>query len=149
MREPSAYALLLGLGGDAVRKDILKNNPLLDGRVFATGLLKAHDLSSHLAACDLVFQPFPDGVTTRRTSVMASLAHGLPVLTNQGHLTEEIWSKSGAVALSPVGTDIALSENISHLLASDAERARLGSVAQSFYREHFDIARTIASLRAL
>jgi hypothetical protein len=31
----------------------------------ATGKLGCYDLSLHLSACDLMIQPYPDGITTR------------------------------------------------------------------------------------
>ena len=45
-------------------------------RVHAAGFLDGAALAAHLAACDVLMQPYPDGVTSRRTSVMACLSQG-------------------------------------------------------------------------
>lgn len=146
-RNAPATALLLGRGGETLREEIVRDNPSLASRVWATGALEARELSAHLSACDLVLQPFPDGVTTRRTSVMAALAHGLPVLTTEGRLTEPLWAESRAVALAPVEVE-SLVKLAQSLMADADERRRLGAAAREFYAERFDLKQTIAALRA-
>jgi len=56
------------------------------------GGLTPEDLSSHVAACDVLIQPYLDGVSTRRTSFMAGLAHGRAIVTNHGRATEPLWA---------------------------------------------------------
>src|SRR2546421_747505 len=75
--------------------------PGLQGRVFAPGALPGDQVAVHLAATDLLVQPFPDGVTTRRTSLMAGLALGRPIVTTGGFNTEPLWKETGAVFLAP------------------------------------------------
>ena len=142
-----ARAVFVGRGGEALRDQLLNEHPGLLGRVHATGYLGARELSAHLAACDLLVQPFPDGVSTRRTSVMAALAHGRAVVTTRGRLTEDLWADSGAVALAEAEDAAALAREAARLLADAAARARLGAAARALYRERFDLAHTVAALR--
>jgi glycosyltransferase involved in cell wall biosynthesis len=139
--------LLLGRGGEAMREELLRARPELAGRVHAAGTLPPEELSRHLAACDLLLQPYPDGVSARRTSTMAGLAHGLPVVTTRGRLTEALWEESGAVALADAGDDEALLCEVRKLLASHEGRARLSAAARTLYHERFDLSHTIAALR--
>ncbi|MET0650786.1 MAG: glycosyltransferase family 4 protein [Pyrinomonadaceae bacterium] len=139
--------LLLGQGGEAMLEEIARARPELAGRIHAPGTLAPEAVSRHLAACDLLLQPYPDGVSARRTSVMAGLAHGLAVVTTKGVLTESLWEESGAVALAPVDDDEAVLDQIRRLLSSSAERARLGGAARKLYRERFDLPHTVAALR--
>ena len=139
--------LLMGRGGEALRDELLRAHPRLSGRVHATGTLPAESLSRHLAACDLLLQPYPDGVSARRTSAMAGLAHGLAVVTTKGALTEGLWEEAGAVALAPAGDDEALLVEARRLLSSEEARARLGEAGRRLYRERFDLAHTVAALR--
>ena len=130
-----------------MREELLRARADLAGRVHASGTLTPESLSCRLAACDLLLQPYPDGVSARRTSSMAGLAHGLPVVTTSGALTEGLWKESNAVALAPVGDDEALLDEVRKLLASPEERSRLSAAALKLYRERFDLSHTIAALR--
>ena len=60
----------------------------------AAGYLSPAELSAHIAACDLFVQPYPDGITSRRTSAMACLSRARPVVTTTGHLTEPLWAEN-------------------------------------------------------
>jgi glycosyltransferase involved in cell wall biosynthesis len=139
--------LLIGQGSEALLEELWGTHPRLANRVHATGTLAPEALSRHLAACDLLVQPYPDGVSARRTSAMAGLAHGLAVVTTKGRLTEGLWQESGAVALAPAGDDDALLDEVRRLLASPESRARLGEAARKLYRERFDISHTVTTLR--
>ena len=80
--------LLLGAGGEAFATGLLARHPEWRGRVHATGYLSPDLLDTHLTACDVLMQPYPDGITVRRTSAMAALARGRAVVTTTGHLAE-------------------------------------------------------------
>ena len=92
-----------------------------------------------------MIQPYPDGVSSRRTSVMAALAHGRPVATTQGWLTEPLWA-DGGVVLAPSDAPARLVAIAERLLA-DAE-ARRGWVPEGrwIYERTFAIRRTVETL---
>jgi glycosyltransferase involved in cell wall biosynthesis len=139
-------ALLLGRGGEALRDELIRLYPELTGRVYATGSLPADDLSRHLSACDVMLQPFSDGVSGRRTSVMTALAHGLPIVTTVGHLTESLWAESEAVVLASADDIDAQTRAAEHLLNDTQQRRSLSLAAVKLYRERFDVQHTIAAL---
>ena len=146
-RTPDASILLLGEGGVALRQRLVDAGPALSRRIWATGPLAAREASLHLLACDLMLQPFVEGVTTRRTSVMAALLHGVPTVTTSGRLTEPLWRQTGAVALAPAADPTALAAVASALLADPTARARLGVAGEAAYDRLFDVRHTIAALR--
>lgn len=145
--ETDCAVLLMGQGSETMRAELLRAHPQLADRIHATGTLSTEAISRHLAACDLLLQPYPDGVSTRRTSVMAGLAHGLPIVTTSGALTEALWQESRAVALAEVGDDDALLDEVRRLRSSSEERARLRAAGHKLYRERFDLSHTLAALR--
>jgi polysaccharide biosynthesis protein PslF len=49
--------------------------------VVRTGYLPPPDLSATLLACDVIALPFSDGASARRGTLMAALAHGLPIVS--------------------------------------------------------------------
>ncbi len=56
-------------------------------RVVSAGLLADRDASLHLQACDVMIQPYVDGASARRTTLMAALAHGRAIVTTIGSLS--------------------------------------------------------------
>ncbi len=144
---PSASAFLIGRNSEAYRERLIARNPQLGGRIAATGMLADRDASAHISACDLMLQPYPDGISTRRTSAMVGLAHGRALATTSGHLTESLWAESGAVAISPVNEPLENAGLVSHLLLDAKHRQQLGSAGRALYRSKFDISHTVAALR--
>jgi glycosyltransferase involved in cell wall biosynthesis len=150
-RVKQASMLLIGPGSLAFRDALAHQHPDLGLRLHAIGQLDARDarLSVHLSACDLMLQPFPDGVTSRRTSVMAALAHGRPTATTSGPLTEAFWSQSGAVFLAPVADPQALVEGAAQILEDPRRRVSLGEAGREFYWREFDMPHIVERLRAV
>jgi glycosyltransferase involved in cell wall biosynthesis len=148
LRERSGCVLLLmGRGSLTLREELIAREPELASRVRATGTLAAADLSLHIAACDLMLQPYIDGVSSRRTSMMVCLSHGSAVVTTSGRLTETLWAGSDAVALVPAEDAAALVETTTSLLDDEARRRRLSIAAKRLYEERFDVKRTVTALR--
>jgi glycosyltransferase involved in cell wall biosynthesis len=145
--EQDASVVCLGGGSDDFAQSLLSSAPRLKGRLHATGRADASEIATTLSACDLLLQPYPDGVTTRRTSVMAGLINGRPVLTTTGALTESVWSETGAVALEPAGDTPAIVRTARALLADDNRRAALATRGERTYGERFALGHTVDKLR--
>jgi glycosyltransferase involved in cell wall biosynthesis len=137
--------LLVGRGSGAFGEQLRRVARVGPDRVIATGGLDGRGAAEHLAAADLLVQPYPDGVTTRRSSLMAGLALGVPVVTNAGPLTEDLWERSGAVALGDGPGDLA---GTSERLLSDPEsRRRTGRKGATLYAERFAVEHAVAAIR--
>ena len=147
LADPRLTAVCAGAGSDAFARALVSSQPALAGRLHGFGRTSADRTSTILAACDLMLQPFPDGVTTRRTSVMASLRNARPVLTTAGHLTELVWKETGAVAMTIADDGCAFVEAARRLLADAGERGALARRGERTYRERFALEHTIAALR--
>jgi glycosyltransferase involved in cell wall biosynthesis len=144
---PEVTFLLLGRDSLEMRRRLLAAAPVLHARVQAAGPLAPEDVSRHLGACDMMLQPYGDGVSTRRGSMMAALAHRRSVVTTSGVLTEPMWRQSGAVALVSAGDAAAMNAALAHLIDDAGERVRQGAAAGALYARRFDITHTIAALR--
>ena len=120
---------------------------VLHRRAWASGRLSRVDVAAALRACDLLVQPYPDGVTTRRTSVMAGLANGVPIVTTDGALTEAVWRETGAAALAPADDPARLVDAVRRFMDMPADRAALGRRGQQVYATRFSIERTVETLR--
>lgn len=107
--------------------------------IVSPGPLSESQLSLRLRASDFVLLPFTDGVSTRRTTLMAALAHGLPVLGSRGHNTDAaLASAPEAIALTPAGDPEAFSRAAVELASDPDRRRRLGEAAARLYDERFD-----------
>jgi hypothetical protein len=139
--------LLMGRGSNEFRERLIAKRPEVAFLIRATGELSSEDLSYHVAACDLLVQPYPDGVSTRRTSAMLGLSHGKPIATTIGRLSEALWEQTGPAAMAPAGDSKALIDAIRRLRKDKRERGRLGSTAKKLYQDRFDVRHVIAILR--
>jgi glycosyltransferase involved in cell wall biosynthesis len=136
---PTLHARCLGRGGREFVAALLHDYPDLAGRLVASGPLPSDDIAVQLRACDVMVQPYVDGVSSRRTTIMAALVNGVPAVTTIGPLTEPIWMSSGAVSLVPTKDVSALVVAIEALLGDAELRRRLSERARSFYEEQFSI----------
>jgi glycosyltransferase involved in cell wall biosynthesis len=140
--------ILIGANGDTFRESLLNENPELAARVVATGHLPAPELSLAIASCDVMAQPYPDGVTSRRTSMMAALIHARAIVTTLGLLSEPLWQQSEAVALAPAGDSVTFASLVSKLLADGDRRRHYRVAAKALYGSRFDRRHTIEALRS-
>ncbi len=146
---PSRAGLVIGYHSSGYADEILRQFPALASRLHSIENLDRREVAVHLAACDILVQPYADGVSTRRTSMMAALALGMPIITNHGPATEPLWSESGSVALTLSGSPDDVVRIAEDLLARPGLRAELGSRAAGLYAREFVVERTINQLRSL
>ena len=140
--------LLIGRDGERFARDLASRAPHIGDRLVATGTLSADALSAHVLAADVFVQPYPDGVTARRTTATALLGHGRAIVTTDGHLTENFWRTDSGVRLVPVGDAAGLGNAAIHLLGDAAARGRLAQGAQRMFVQRFSGADAIAALKA-
>ncbi|MBM4381705.1 MAG: hypothetical protein FJ086_20750, partial [Deltaproteobacteria bacterium] len=136
---PRRRALLLGRGAARFRGQLLALHPDLSTRLHVPGGEAPGEVSLGLLAADVLLQPFVDGVTTRRTSLMAALAHGRPVCGNLGPLSEPLWAGLPGLQLAPSPSPAALLAAAEALLARAGEWAGLGDAARATYEAHFSL----------
>lgn len=142
-----AIFLLMGDHSEEYRDALIRKYEQLAARVYAAGKLPADELSHHLSACDLFVQPYPDGVSSRRGSFMAGLAHGKPIITTTGELSEDLWSRQDGVFLAAPGDTRGFVEYIRELSSNSGERLRAGAATRRLYEERFDSTLLIDTLR--
>jgi hypothetical protein len=139
--------LLMGAGSTEFHASFARANPQYASRISATGALGDAQLAAHVAACVLLIQPYPDGISSRRTTAMAGLHLRVPIVTTTGVLTEPFWQQSKAVRLSAVRDWTTFVQHVDALLRHPDERTDLVNTASAFYDQMFDVQRTVVALR--
>lgn len=104
------------------------------------GALPGEEVSSCLAAMDLMIAPYYDGASTRRGSMIAGFQHGLTVLSTDGPATDPVLrAKHGSLVwLTPLGDFQAFAEAAVFLAQQPYLCEKLGSNARCFYQIHLD-----------
>lgn len=142
-----ARILLLGRDSEHFAAECVQRYPAARGRLAGVGALPSDQVSAYILASDLMMQPFTDGVSCRRSSAMAALAHGKALLTTKGKATEAIWENCGAAVLEDAADARGLANRAIALLADPAVLQRLGALAKDFYQQQFAVRRTVERLR--
>lgn len=97
----------------------------------------ARQVSETLASAHAALAPITDGVSTRRTSVAAALAHGLPVAGTDGACTADALRASGAFLLSRPGDAAAFLANVARAARTGSEWTRMSDAAVRAHDEIF------------
>lgn len=107
--DPANYAY-----GQLVDEAIMKSG--LESSVRWTGFVSDDEVSGFFFASDICALPYRDGVSLRRGTLMAALAHGLPIITTEA-LTPSP-ELAGALLTVPIASPRKLADAI-HTLAED------------------------------
>jgi hypothetical protein len=141
----ASQLVILNLGADAPQPRV---PPGVE--VCSPGRQAPDELSLRLAASDLVLLPFTDGISTRRTTLMAALAHGRPVLALRGHNTDAVLAEArDALALAPAGDLTAFARAAVELTRDPSRLHAIGEAGRQLYESRFDwpvVARSVAAV---
>ena len=135
----------IGRGSTTLAHALRAGAPPSTVPISATARLPLAELSLHLQACDVLVQPYPDGVSGRRTTTVSALEHAVPVATTIGRWSEPFWSGTAAVEGVPAAAPEELADAIGRLL-EPSRRVAARAAATSLYYERFDPARTMDAL---
>ena len=132
---------LVFIGGRLGDSDPQNNRAFYDGldrlvqelgiteRVHWTGYVADTDVSHYLHACDLMVMPYRDGVSLRRGTLMAVLAHGRPLVSTEPQQPIDVLNHGENIWLVPRDDASALTEAVLHLLNRPSLCAEIGAGA--------------------
>jgi glycosyltransferase involved in cell wall biosynthesis len=142
LAERKARVKLLLIGGEAGASDStdaafaaqierLVRRHGLENYIRRTGFISPAEVSAHLLACDALALPYRDGVSLRRGSLMAALAHGCAIISTLPAAPVAELRDGDNLRLVPAESPEALVLAVTELLDAPALRARLGQAAQA------------------
>lgn len=132
-----AQLLYVGPARDELASSLDGSEHGLNQQVICTGYAEPAQVSHYLSLMDVLLLPLVDGVSSRRSSLMAALSHRLPVVTTSGPGTDPLLADSAAVLLSPVADRQAFVANVCALATDKAWRRQLAEAGEKLYRDHF------------
>jgi glycosyltransferase involved in cell wall biosynthesis len=138
LREPSVRWVFFGRGAETPPPGFPAGAPPK-----CLGWVAPAKASEIFRALDIAAQPFEDGLTLRRTSAMAALAHGVPLVSSRGSLFDP--SLDGPAACAP--TADAFVASLARLVQTPALRETQGRRGRDFYQERGSV--EVAAARLL
>ncbi len=123
--------ILIGKAGEIARE---QNSPWIQ----STGYVEALAVSQILFSIDLLLLPFIDGVSERRTSFMAGLAHGTPVATTIGPNTGPTLREANICSLTVSNDPADFLQRATELLSEPKMLRAMGERGRAFYKDHYD-----------
>lgn len=108
-----------------------------DVPVVQPGLLSLPDVAAMLGASDIFLAPYVDGVSTRRTTMMAALQHGLPIVGTTVGRSDACLTSSDALLLSDLDDTVGFATAAARLATGSAEREARSRAARALYDERF------------
>lgn len=114
----------------AHRMEALWRELRLADQLLWTGYVDDEEVSANLLASDICVLPYKDGVSLRRGSLMAALAHGLPIISTRPSIQVKELIEGENIVLVPPDDVGALAAKIQELAASEVLRRRLGDGAK-------------------
>jgi hypothetical protein len=141
-RLPRASILYVGQDGSRVR-DACAGAPFLD-----RGPLSAAEAAVGIRAMDLLLAPFSDGISTRRTSAMSALQHGVSVCSTISKWTDSVFrdGRYPGLSLCPPTQVKTYVNDVLAVVDAFCANAKLGNPLQDFYDAKFSwpvISRTL------
>jgi hypothetical protein len=107
-------------------------------RIQVTEVLDPEQFSERLQGYTLIVLLYPDGPSSRRTTLAAALVHGCAIVAIDGYNTWKALVEERAVRVVDPDRSV-LAAAISELLDDASERAALGRRAADFYARHMSL----------
>ncbi len=126
-------------------RSLIERHGIAD-RVHWTGFTEASQVSANFLAADIAVLPYRDGASFRRGSLMAAIAHGLPVVSTEPvvHIPEMVHGEN--IWLTPTQSPEALAQAIRHLWNNPDLCQRLSAGSTSLAQQFtWDLHRSAAS----
>jgi glycosyltransferase involved in cell wall biosynthesis len=140
-KNPNFKLIVIGSTKESLKNEIdLPDNFDSFTEIFSN--LEDEKVVSIFKQADLLLSYFIDGLTTRRSSVISALAHGLPIISTKSHYTEDIFIGQKAIQLFSTDED-SYADSLNKFLSNNSIKAdnEIRRDAKKFYDQYFDWSR--------
>ncbi len=131
--------LHVGPDGPAAREALKSADCDDDTIIFTESALPPDEVSRRIAAMDVMLCPFVDGVSTRRSSFMTGIQHGIASVGTYGFNTDQVLRDAGdrGPLLVDVQDTARFKETVILLLRDEARRQSVAENGERLYQAHF------------
>jgi glycosyltransferase involved in cell wall biosynthesis len=139
--------ILIGRGTESAKQELVERCPgLTADRIYSLENGDHETVSVWLQACDLMLQPYPDGISTRRGSAMACFANRAPVVSNLGVLSEDLWRTELTEGFANEPNVDRLVSTAIKFIESPSMRSQAAAAGKRLYDQKFAVENTIRVL---
>ncbi len=138
VRKSGTDACLLAVGAEtAYLQSTGKEYDALAPHIVCTGKVPADEASRLLQLMDVFLLPLADGISARRGTLLAALAHGLPIAGTYGRSSDPWMQASPAFCLAPAGHSAAFFRAVQEVAADPARRDALRQAASALFHRRY------------
>lgn len=101
----------------------------------------AADVGKLLGEADLAVGLYDDGASTRRGTIAAFIATGLPIVAFDGRYTDDLLRKSGGFLFSPLGDAPAFIRNLERAINDEPLRREMAAASSRLHDSHMSWSR--------
>lgn len=107
--------------------------------LIADGPAAPEEVSRRFAAMDIYLVPYSDGISTRRTTLMVALQHGIATVGTSGLLTDSLFERENGQAflLADVNAPEQFQSHVLRLAEDAALREQIGRAGMLLYKREF------------
>lgn len=146
---PERSFLCIGRRSKKFVEKFQRQNPELAHQIEFTGELNTAAISAHIQACDVMIQPYPKGLNTKKMSLLTALAHGKAVLSNKGPQTEKFWEKKECLSLYDDESKLDFIKKLEDILYDSSFKKTLERRSFDFYEKVFSPGKTLEIILSL
>jgi len=131
--------LCVGVDTEKIIKLIPKEKGHLKKSLILTGYLEDAEIAELINFGDLFLCPYSDGVSMRRSSLMAALCFGLPIITTKTKYTERVFYNLKFILMSNSDDKEGFISNVERMIKDKENLKVFGKKAKDFYEKHFSL----------
>lgn len=109
----------------------------LTAPIYAPGKLSPEMISALLQEADIFLVPHSCGLTAKRSTLIAGLQHGLPVVGTKGYMTDTFWNEVPGVTLVPMSKPKDFYRAVLNLCTNPMLRQKHGQSNLACYQKQF------------
>jgi len=134
-----AKLICAGFQTDKIAGYLQPNQRHIISKIVSTGLVSKNTLEQLLGVADIYLCPYKKGISTRRTSALAGLSAGIPVVSTFGQETDQLFMAENRDCLLLCKDKKEFIKEVERLAKNTNLRKAIGQNGKRFYNNNFGV----------